>query len=486
MWIDGKWVNSVSGKTYTAVNPAGGEVIAQIPSGDKADVDLAVGAARKAFPAWSGKTQAERSRIVYRLSELIRANRESLAAAETLDHGTPTRLANNFDVPNSAACFEYYAQTSRALMGNTLPVGPHTLSYIQREPVGVCALITPWNFPLMMVAWKLGAALAVGNTCIVKPPSIDSLSSLKLAELVEQLDLPPGTVNFITGPGASTGEELAGHPGVAKVGFTGSCEVGKQVMKCASNSVKRVGLELGGKNPFIVLKDADIEAAVEGAVFASFFNSGMVCAAVGRYYVHAAVYDEFVSKFTEAAQKVVVGDPADAKTAMGPLVSREQQHKVEEYIRSGLQEGAKMVLGGKVPENLSRGFYVMPTIFCDVTQDMTIAREEIFGPVACILKYSSEDEVINLANDSSFGLAASVWTKNTAKAIRFANALKAGFVWINDHLIIWPEQPWGGFKESGIGKDNSIYVFDEYTQLKTVSIDLTEARKKPWYSDICP
>ena len=483
MWINGKFTKAISGKTYSAVNPANAEKIADIPLGDKEDVSRAVQAAKAAFPVWSRKTQAERSKIVFQIAEGIRQNVKEFSRIETMDHGVPIKISSNFHIPMAAEYLEYIAQASRALTGYTLPIGQHALSYIQREPIGVCGLITPWNVPLLMVAWKLGPALAMGNTCVIKPPSCDSLSTLKLAEILEKLDLPPGTVNIVTGPGSTVGEALASDPDVDKIGFTGSCETGKHIMSCASSSVKRLGLELGGKNPFIVMEDADVDAAVEGAVFSSFFNSGMVCASAGRYYIHEKLHDEFVDKFIAETKKIIIGDPSDEKTRMGPVVSKEHRDKVESYIQSGINEGATLMLGGKRPTNppLNKGYYIMPTIFINVTQNIKIAKEEIFGPVACILKFSSEDEVIRLANESVFGLAASIWTKDTTKGIQFANALRVGFVWINDSLIIWPEQPWGGFRESGFGKDNSFHVFEEYSQLKVVSIDLTKKQRKPWY-----
>ncbi|MFA5309427.1 MAG: aldehyde dehydrogenase family protein [Dehalococcoidales bacterium] len=483
MWINGKWVGAESGRTYPVVNPANEEVIAEVPLGDRADVDKAVAAARRAFPVWSQKTQAERSRIVSRIAAALGERLEEVARIEMLDHGAPINAARGMHVGGSVENLEYAAQVSRVLMGSAVPVNPAALTYIQREPVGVCALITPWNFPLLMVAWKLGFALAAGNTCVIKPPSIDSLSTLKLAEVLESVDLPPGTVNVITGPGGTVGEALASHPGVDKIAFTGSCDTGKDIMACASRSVKRVGLELGGKNPFIVLPDADIDAAVEGGVFASFCNSGMICASPGRYYVHESIHDEFVEKFVAAAGKIVVGDPASEKTQMGPLVSAEHRDKVEGYIRSGVAEGAKLVLGGKRPAAppLNKGYFVMPAVFTGVTQDMTIAREEIFGPVVCIMKYLSEDRVVALANDNTFGLCASVWTRDMPKGIRMANEIRAGWVWINEHLMLAPGLPWGGYKESGIGKDGSIHTLDEYTELKVIYADLTGATHKPWH-----
>jgi acyl-CoA reductase-like NAD-dependent aldehyde dehydrogenase len=483
MWIDGKLVNAESGKTLGVINPATEEEFTRIPLGDKADVDKAVAAARKAFPIWSKKPQAERSRILNQMALSVKEHAKELALLETLDHGTPSKRA--YFMPFRAADhFEYAAQVSRAILGDVIPVKTGTFCYVQREPIGVCALITPWNVPLMMVAAKLGPALAVGNTCIVKPPSIDSLAALKLGEILEKIELPPGTINIITGPGDTVGEALVSHPGVDKVSFTGSCETGKSIMSCASGTVKPVSLELGGKNPFIVLEDADVDAAVDGAIDSAFRNTGMVCASPGRYYIHERVYDEFLEKFVAAANNIAVGDPTDSRTQMGPVVSAEHRDKVEGYIKSGIEEGAKLLLGGKRPLDppLNKGYFVMPTVFTHVTQNMKIAREEIFGPVVCIMKFSSNEDVLALANDNTFGLSASVWTKNMAKALQYANELRVGFVWINDHLTLSSELPWGGFRESGFGKENSIYGLYEYTQLKVIYAELSEEKKKPWHA----
>jgi acyl-CoA reductase-like NAD-dependent aldehyde dehydrogenase len=378
-------------------------------------------------------------------------------------------------VAGAAGNIEFNAQTARTLMADVIPIRPDALHFFHREPVGVCALIIPWNVPLTMIGAKLGAALSVGNTCVVKPPSIDSLTALKFAEILDSAGLPPGAVNIITGPGSSVGSVLSAHPGVDLISFTGSSETGNDIMARASHTVKRLTLELGGKNPFIILDDADIDLAAQKAVTSSLRNSGQVCASPGRYYITKRHHDEFVAKFIAGIKNFKVGDPLDEKTNMGPLVSSEHRDKVEYYIRSGIEEGAKLVLGGKRPTEppFDKGYYVMPTLFTEVTQSMKIAREEIFGPVACVLKYKSEDEVIELANDNTFGLCASVWTRDMVKAIRFARKLQAGTIYINDHLTIGPEMPWGGFRESGIGKENSVVGLEDYTQLKLIAMELT-------------
>ena len=479
MWIGGKWIDAESGKTYPVYNPATEEIIAQVPLGGKADADKAVEAARKAFPVWSNTPQAERSQIALKIAALLKKNAKELAMLDTLEHGTPVDRSGR--IPGiSAARFEWAAYNARSLMGHTVPVSPETLIYLQREPVGVVALITPWNVPLMMIAEKLAPALALGNACIIKPPSINSLTALKLAELLDTLGLPPGTVNVITGPGGTVGEALASHPGVDMVAFTGSSETGKAIMSAASQTIKRLQMELGGKNPFIILDDADINMAVAEAVTGQYKNSGQICASPGRFYVHEKVYDEFLEKFTTGAKKFIVGDPNNEKTQMGPLVSAEHRNRVESYIKSGIDEGAKLILGGKRPTTppMDKGYWVMPTIITNVTQKMKIAREEIFGPVACIMeKFNSDEQVIAWANETVYGLAAYVWTQDIGRGIRFANRIAAGTVWIGRGLGGGPELPWGGYKESGIGKENSLYGLYEYTNLKRIQVDLMTVKK---------
>jgi betaine-aldehyde dehydrogenase len=475
MWIGGEWVEAESGKTYTVVNPATEEELARVPLGDKAEVDKAVEAARKAFPIWSKKSQEERSKILRELAASIAEHTQELAQTDTLDHGSPVGIAN-WVAQAAPSHFEYAAEVSKTIMGvGERRPSPNALVCLQREPIGVCALIVPWNLPLHMTVVKLAGALATGNSCVVKPPSVDSLPSLKLAEILAEHDLPPGVVNVITGPGGTVGETLASHPGVSMVSFTGSTETGKDIMAAASKTTKRLFLELGGKNPVIVLEDADVDAAIPKAIFSSFFNTGMLCGAAGRYYIHEKIHDEFVDKFVAEAEKIVTGDPSDEKTFMGPVVSAEHRDRVEGYIKSGLEEGAKLVLGGKRPTEppLNKGYFVMPTVFTGVKQDMTIAREEIFGPVACFMKFSSEDEVLELANDSVYGLAASVFTRDLAKGFRFADTLQAGTVWINNHMDVEGDWPWGGFKESGFGKELSVMGLEEYTQVKAVVLNKT-------------
>ena len=428
---------------------------------------------KKLFPPGRRNPRLNVAQIMGRIAVAIRENAQELGRLELIDHGFPLKLSNELAF-GTAHSFEWVAQAAGSIMtGDIVPSDSNALAYVKREPVGVVAIITPWNFPLMMITDKLSAVLAVGNTCVIKPPSIDSLSALKLAEILEKLDIPQGVVNVITGPGGTVGEALASHPDISMVAFTGSCEVGKRIMELGSQTVKRVQLELGGKNPVIVLEDADVDMAVGGGVFGQIFNCGQVCGSPGRFYVHEKVYDQFVEKFVAGMKKMVVGDPADEKTQMGPVVSAEHRARIEGFIKSGIDEGAKLVLGGKRPTKppLDKGYFVMPTVFTHVKQNMTIAREEIFGPVACIMEpFSSDDEVIAKANDNTFGLRASVYSKDRARVLRFANDLQAGT--INANNSMGGELPWGGFKQSGLGKERYKWGLYEFSQLKAVAMNI--------------
>jgi acyl-CoA reductase-like NAD-dependent aldehyde dehydrogenase len=471
MWIGGKWTDNKSGKTFPTFNPTTGEEIAQIPLAGNSEVDTAVSAARKAYPAWSQMLQTERSKIVLRIAGSFRKNAADISRLETLEHGSILGLAEH--VPLIAAdAFEWAAARADSLMGDFIPSLKDVVTYLKREPVGVCAIITPWNHATIMMAVKLAQALTVGNTCIVKPPSVNSLIGLKLAEVMEQADLPPGTVSVITGPGSSAGNTLASHPGVDIVGFTGSSETGKVLMAAGSKNLKHLIMELGGKNPVIVLEDADIDTAVAHHAARQCDNAGQHCSGAGRFYIHEKIYSRFMEKYIAASKKVVVGDPADPKTFMGPLASREHRDRVEGYIESGLNEGATLLLGGKRPTKppMNKGFYVMPTILTDVTQNMKVAREEIFGPVSIMMKpFSSDEEVIGLANDNRYGLCATVWTRDLAKGIKFTNRLHAGTVNVNTQVLT-NDLPWGGFKESGIGKEGGEAGILDYTQQKMVCL----------------
>ena len=471
LWINGTWMTPACKETFPTFNPTTGEEFQQVPLAGEAEINLAVEAARNAYPVWSGKSQAERSQVMRQIAAAFRKNAEKISRTEILEHGTTTELAHH--IPMIAADqFEWTASIAQSFMGEVIPAIPDVLTYLKREPIGVCAIITPWNHAMLMMVVKLSQALTVGNTCIVKPPSVNSYMGIVLAEILAEVDLPPGTVNIITGPGGSVGNALASHPGVDMVGFTGSSETGKAIMAAASQNVKRLTMELGGKNPVIVLEDADVDKAVQFLAPRQCDNAGQHCSGAGRYYVHEKRYDEFVEKFISESRKVVVGDPADKNTFMGPLTSRSHRDSVERYIRIGVEDGATLRLGGDRPTTapLNQGFFVLPTIFTDVTQQMRIAREEIFGPVAVIMKpFSSDEEVIELANDNVYGLCATVFTEDVGKGMKFIDALHAGTVNINTQVIA-PSLPWGGFKASGIGKEGGIMGLMDYTQVKMVCI----------------
>ncbi|MGB6064596.1 MAG: aldehyde dehydrogenase family protein, partial [Desulfomonilaceae bacterium] len=481
--IGGQWVSAASGETFEVTNPANGEVVGTVPKCGVADVDAAVQAAHDAAPAWAARTMTDRSKILYKASQLIMGQQEALAKLETAEQGSPIRKTMNFDVPLCAEQLKYFAGIARSLTGETLPVGPWCLSMTVREPHGVVGLITPWNFPALMVVWKLGAALVTGNTCIVKPPSVAPLTTLKLAEIFVEAGAPAGAVNVLTGAGEIVGEALVRHPKVAKIGFTGDTATGKRIMSIASDSVKQVGLELGGKNSFVVLPDADVDSAVEGAVFGAFFNSGQVCAAASRFYIHESIYDEFAEKLAKAASTLPYGDPMDPATVLGPVAYQAHRDKIESFVESAKKSGAKLLCGGERPNTpeTRNGYFVAPTVFGNCTNDMEFMRSEIFGPVVGLVKFSSFEEAVALANDTRYGLCASVWTKNVPQGLVAASQIKAGTVWVNEHLILFCETPWGGCKESGWGKDLSTMVLDEYTVTKHIYLDLTGQAVKPWY-----
>jgi len=480
MWIDGQWVEADSGKTMRTYNPHNGEVVAEAPLAGKSDVDKAVAAARRAFPAWSKKTQEDRSAYVARIAAALREHKDELIKLEIAEHGATARHAPIM-IAFATANMELAASAARVHMGKVLPATPskgappgtsNTICYLKYEPYGVCALITPWNVPTLLLATKIGPCLATGNTCVVKPPSINSGIGLKLAEIISEAGLPQGVVNFITGPGGSIGRDLSSHPGINFISFTGSSEVGKDIIANASQTVKTLMMELGGKNPAIVLEDADVDAAAEELCSITFENVGQNCAQPSRFYIHEKVHDRFVEKFVATANSIKIGDPADESTVMGPVVSKEQRDTIERYTQSAIKEGAKLVCGGKRPAGpiFDKGYYLTPTVFTDLTPNMTIAREEVFGPVVGFFKFNSDEKVLEAANDSVFGLCASVWTRDYARGLKFVNELQAGSVWINQHMNLVAETPWGGWKESGLMKEGGVLGPEGYTHLKYVCI----------------
>jgi len=471
MFIGGRFVDSVSGKSFETLNPATGEVICQVAEGDKADIDLAVKAARKAFESgpWSRMHGPDRARLLNKLADAIEANREELAKLESLDNGKPYADSFNIDIPLTVKCFRYFAGWADKVMGKTIPIEGDFLCYTRHEPIGVVGQIIPWNFPILMLAWKWGPALACGNTVVLKPAEQTPITALRIAKLAHEVGFPDGVINVVTGYGPTAGAALSSHMDVDKIGFTGETTTGKLIMTAAAQSnLKRVSLELGGKSPNIVFADADIDAAIEGAYFGLFFNQGQCCVAGSRLYVEESIYDEFVKKMTAKAKSRKVGDPFDAAFEQGPQVSQEQMDKVLGYIESGKKEGAKMLTGGSRVG--SDGYFVEPTIFVDVKEDMKIAKEEIFGPVMSIMKFKSMDEIIERANKTMFGLAAAVWTKDVKKALRMSNSLKAGTVWVNCYDVFDAAAPFGGFKMSGIGREMGEYALQQYTEVKTVIV----------------
>jgi acyl-CoA reductase-like NAD-dependent aldehyde dehydrogenase len=474
LFIGGEFCESLSGRTFPTVNPATEEVITEVALADEADVDRAVQTARRAFEEgpWPRMTPYERSRLLWRIGDLVWAHREELAYIESLDSGKPIRDARNVDVPMVAELFHYYAGWVTKIHGETVPTKWPAFCYTLREPLGVCAAITPWNFPLLLAVWKIAPALACGNTVVHKPSETTPLSILKLAEIFQEADAPPGIFNVVTGPGAVTGAALVRHPDVDKVAFTGSTETGKWIMREAAATLKRVTLELGGKSPNIVLADADLEAAVRGAYIGIFYNQGEVCAAGSRLIVDAAIHDALLERLVERTKKLQPGDPLDPNTRMGPLANKAQLEKVESYVRKALEEGDRLVIGGRRPP-VERGYFFEPTIFDGVDPAHTIAQEEIFGPVLAVIPCKDEDEMIRVANQTVYGLAAAVWTRDVKKAHRVARALKAGTVWVNTYNLYDVTMPFGGYKHSGFGRELGMHALEMYTQAKSVWVDLS-------------
>ena len=471
MWIGGKWIGAASGRTFATVNPSTGEELGRVPLAAMEDVDAAVKAANGALPGWSKRTQAERAKAILRFAALVQKHSQELIDLEVNEHGTPVMLARGFAAA-AVDQLEYIASISRGIMGQVLPRSmPNTIGYLQRVPIGVCAVITPWNVPLMMMLSMVGPAMVTGNTCILKPASVNSILGVKFAEILEKADIPEGVMNLVTGPGGIVGDALATHPGVDMVRFTGATDTGKVILKAASQTAKKCVMELGGNNPVLVCEDADVEKAARLQAGRHYGNTAQNCSTPGRYYVQENVYDRFVEVFVEEVNKIRVGLPWEESTMMGPMANLQQMKKVEYYIQTAREEGARIACGGTRYANppLDRGYFLMPTVVADCTQDMTIVKEEIFGPAACILKFSSEDEAIQLANDSSYGLCAAVWTKDGSRALRITNELRVDSVFINMPRMMTPEFPWGGnVKESGIGKSDSVCGMEEFTDLKFI------------------
>jgi betaine-aldehyde dehydrogenase len=476
MVIGGESVEAADGQTFEVVNPASGAVIATAPLGGKADVDAAVAAAQKAFEepkGWASWAAGKRGRTLAKFADIIKKHSEELAQLESRNAGKPISGARG-EIIGSSLVFDYYAGAANKIYGQTIPVSKPGLDLTLREPIGVVGLIVPWNFPLLMASWKLGPALAAGNTCILKPASLSPLTAIRIGELALEAGFPPGVVNVVTGPGGSAGAAIAAHPGIGKVAFTGETTTGQEIMRLAANNVKKISLELGGKSPNIVYADADLERFASESPYSVFDNCGQDCCARSRILVERSVHEQVVELFAAATRKVVVGDPADEKTEVGTLVSFKQRDRVKEYIEIGLAEGATLVVGGEAPDDpaLAAGAYLMPTVFDGVTNDMRIAREEIFGPVVSIIPFDTEAEAIRLANATPYGLSGSIWSRDIGKALRTAKGVQAGVLSINSNSSVHTEAPFGGYKMSGIGRELGMSAVDLYTEVKNVFIDL--------------
>jgi aldehyde dehydrogenase (NAD+) len=475
LFIDGKFVPAASGRTFETTNPATGESLAQVAEAGREDLDRAVAAARKAFESgpWAAMKPRQRGRILLRAAELLSSRADAFGRVETLDNGKPIFESAKIDMPAAAECLAYFGESADKLYGDTFPSRNDALLMTLREPIGVVGAITPWNFPLLQALWKIAPALALGNTVVLKPASVTPLTALMFAELLAEAGLPPGAFNVVPGPGSSVGAAMAEHPGIDKISFTGETETGKSILRAAAGTLKRVSMELGGKSPNVVFADADLDAAARGAINAIFYGKGELCSAGSRLLVEESVHDALVEKVVERARKMAPADPLDPKTRLGSLVSEKQRDNVARYVEAGKSEGAKLVAGGNRAAVSGKGAFFEATVFDGVTPGMTIAREEIFGPVLAILTFKDEADAVSVGNGTIYGLAAAVWSRDIKKALRTAKALKAGTVWINTYNFYDPGLPFGGYKQSGFGRERGQYALEAYTEVKSVWVDLT-------------
>ncbi len=475
LFIGGEFVPAASGKRFPTTNPATGETIGEVAEAGREDLDRAVKAARDAFESgpWAAMKPRERGRILRKAGDLLFSRAEEFGRVETLDNGKPIFESVKIDVPAAADALSYFGESADKLYGDTFPARPDAMLLTLREPVGVVGAITPWNFPLLQAMWKVAPALALGNTVVLKPASLTPLTALLFADLLREAGLPPGAFNVVTGPGGVVGAAMAEHPGIDKISFTGETETGKTILRAAAGTVKRVSMELGGKSPNVVFADADLDAAAKGAINAIFYGKGELCSAGSRLLIEEAAHDELLEKVVERAKKMVPGDPLHPKTRLGALVSEKQRESVERYVECGKAEGAKLVAGGNRASVDGKGAFFEATVFDGVSPEMKIAREEIFGPVLATLTFKDEAEAVAVGNSTIYGLAAAVWTRDVKKAIRTAKALKAGTVWVNTYNFYDPGLPFGGYKESGFGRERGHYALEEYTQVKSVWVDLT-------------
>jgi betaine-aldehyde dehydrogenase len=482
LFIDGRFVAAQSGETLATLNPHDNSTIADVALAGKADVDLAVAAAQRAFPAWSRMAAADRGRILLKLADLIETHGEELARLESLDTGHPLKDSRALDVPRTAACFRYFGGMADKFQGETIPVEAGFLNYTLREPVGVVGQVVPWNFPLMFTSWKMAPALAAGNTIVMKPAEVTPLTSLKIAELMAEAGLPKGVVNMLPGLGAVAGQYIAEHAGIAKVAFTGSTATGRRIVQASAGNLKKVQLELGGKGPNIVFDDANLIAAVNGSAWAIFHNQGQACIAGSRLMLHEKIADAFLEKFLPLAKSIRLGNPLDATTEMGPLTSALHRDRVLAYVDVARQQGGEVLAGGKPPAaaDLARGCYVEPTVVRARAYTDRVAQEEVFGPFVTVLTFKDDAEALAIANGTDYGLGSGLWTSNLQRAHKFARDLHAGMVWINSYKRVNPGSPFGGVGQSGYGREMGFDAMREYTQVKSVWVNI-DAQIPPWY-----
>lgn len=482
LFIDGRFVDAASGETLATLNPHDNSVIAEVALAGHADIDLAVAAATRAFPAWSRRAAAERGRVLLKLADLIEANAEDLARLESLDTGHPLRDSRALDVPRTAACFRYFGGMADKLQGDVVPVDAGFLNYLTREPLGVVGQVVPWNFPLMFTSWKMGPALAAGNCVVLKPSEITPLSTLRIAELMSEAGMPDGVVNIVPGLGAVAGQYLAEHPGVAKIAFTGSTATGRRIVEASAGNLKKVQLELGGKGANIVFEDAHLPAAINGSAWAIFHNQGQACIAGSRLMLHERIADEFLDKFIALARSIRLGNPLDAATEMGPLTSRLHRDRVLGFVGIAKEQGGEVLLGGKAPieASLANGCYVEPTIVKVRDPQDRVAQEEVFGPFVTVMTFKDDAQALQIANSTDYGLGSGLWTANLQRAHRMARELHAGMVWVNSYKRVSPGSPFGGVGQSGYGREMGFEAMREYTQVKSVWVNV-DAHIPPWY-----
>jgi len=482
LFIDGRFVDAESGQTLATLNPHDGSTLAEVAMAGPADIERAVSAAERAFAGWARRSAAERGRVLLRLADLIERDAEGLAHLESLDTGHPLRDSRTLDVPRTAACYRYFGGMADKLQGDVVPVEPGFLNYVTREPLGVVGQVVPWNFPLMFTSWKMAPALAAGNCVVMKPAEITPLTSLRIAELMSEAGIPDGVVNVVPGLGAVAGQCVAEHPRIAKIAFTGSTATGRRIVQASAGNLKKVQLELGGKGANLVFDDADLTAAINGSAWAIFHNQGQACIAGSRLVLHHRIADEFLARFTELARSIRLGDPLAAGTEMGPLTSAQHRDRVLSYVDVALREGGEIVTGGRAPgiPGLERGYYVEPTIVRARSPRDRVAQDEVFGPFVTVLTFRDDDEALAIANATAYGLGSGLWTRDLSRAHRFARDLRAGMVWINSYKRVSPGSPFGGVGESGYGRDMGFEAMREYTQLKSVWVNV-DANLPPWY-----